>query len=506
MSIEAGVQNREREAFNLKKLPEFISLCVYILKRKIWRVQTIFVIPIIMLVVLLLILVHYDARLRTSLRHKDFHEIQPKRFLKYYDDDLRTEWNFKIAKHYDEKFSLRKWVDPFTYKRINRLRPRPGDNGSAFVVPFKELKPLMMELQKKHNYNVLASNMIPLRRNLPDLRYSECLDLSYPERLPTTSVVIIFYNEALNTLMRTVWSVIDRSPRQLLAEIILVDDFSTERTLKEPLDSRVIQLPVNVKVIRNKKREGLIRSRLIGAKEAKGEVLTFLDSHIECTDGWLHPILARIASDRSVVAVPVIDRISALDMSYGTYADFFAINGFRWHLIFSNMSIPQREQIRTNYDRTAPLRTPTHIGCAFSIDREFFYEIGSFDHQMDIWGSENLESALRIWQCGGSLELIPCSRIGHLFRISNYGFDGDASTIKARNNVRLVEVWMDEKYKNLFYAANPKSKDVLPGDLSERINLRKNLKCKSFRWYLENIYPESNFLKEYSFVGELISR
>lgn len=64
-------------------------------------------------------------------------------------------------------------------------------------------------------------------------------------------------------------------------------------------------------------------------------MLTFLDSHIECTDGWLPPILARIASDRSVIAVPVIDRISAFDMSYSPYPDFFAINGFRWHLVFS---------------------------------------------------------------------------------------------------------------------------------------------------------------------------
>lgn len=60
------------------------------------------------------------------------------------------------------------------------------------------------------------------------------------------------------------------------------------------------------------------------------------------------------------------------------------------------MTIPERERERTNFDRTSPIRTPTHIGCGFSMDREFFFEIGSYDEQMDIWGSENLEMALRV--------------------------------------------------------------------------------------------------------------
>lgn len=64
--------------------------------------------------------------------------------------------------------------------------------------------------------------------------------------------------------------------------------------------------------------------------------------------------------------------------------------------LFDRLPVPERERIRTKNDETAPLRTPTHIGCAFSIDREFFYEIGSYDEQMNIWGSENLEMALRV--------------------------------------------------------------------------------------------------------------
>jgi polypeptide N-acetylgalactosaminyltransferase len=84
---------------------------------------------------------------------------------------------------------------------------------------------------KKHAFNVLISNRIGLRRQIPDTRNGLCktsLSLTPISDLPMASVIICFYNEAFSALLRTVYSVIDRTNDKLLNEIILVDDFSDD--------------------------------------------------------------------------------------------------------------------------------------------------------------------------------------------------------------------------------------------------------------------------------------
>lgn len=54
------------------------------------------------------------------------------------------------------------------------------------------------------------------------------MNATYDKLLPSTSIIIIFYNEPWSVLLRTVHSVLKGSPPNLLKEIILVDDHSQE--------------------------------------------------------------------------------------------------------------------------------------------------------------------------------------------------------------------------------------------------------------------------------------
>ena len=288
----------------------------------------------------------------------------------------------------------------------------------------------------------------------------------------------------------------------LNVEYLQVDDASEHSHLGSELEDYVSRLPIPVHVFRTGTRSGLIRARLLGAKHAKGSIITFLDAHCECTEGWLEPLLAEIAKNRKAVVCPVIDVISDETFEYITASDM-TWGGFNWKLNFRWYRVPQREMERRGGDRSEPLHTPAMAGGLFAIDRDYFYEVGSYDEGMDIWGGENLEMSFRIWQCGGTLEIIPCSHVGHVFRDkSPYTFPGGVAKIVNKNAARVAEVWMDE-WRDFYYAMNPGAKNVDIGDLSPRKNLRDDLKCKSFRWYLETVYPESQMPLDYFFLGEI---
>ena len=70
---------------------------------------------------------------------------------------------------------------------------------------------------------------------------------------------------------------------------------------------------------------------------------------------------------------------------------------------------------------------------------------------------------LQTWMCGGTLEIVPCSHVGHIFRKrSPYKWRTGVNVLR-KNSVRLAEVWMDE-YKHYYY-------DRIGNDLVSFLNL-----------------------------------
>ncbi|KAL7865374.1 hypothetical protein SRHO_G00106210 [Serrasalmus rhombeus] len=375
------------------------------------------------------------------------------------------------------------------------VRPRDvraiGQFGHAAVVPLDRQEESRRRWSEGY-FNVFLSEQIPVDRAIPDTRPPACSENLVHDHLPTTSVIFCFVDEVWSTLLRSVHSVLNRSPPHLLKEVLLVDDCSTKDYLKEKLDVYMSQFP-KVRIIRLKERQGLIRARLAGAAEAKGDVLTFLDSHVECNVGWLEPLLERLYNDRRKVVCPVIDVISDKDMSY-VLVDSFQRGIFKWPLVFGWSTLPEDYVKKKHMKDSDPIRCPVMAGGLFSIDKKYFYELGAYDPGLDVWGGENMEISFKIWMCGGEIEIIPCSRVGHIFRGENpYQFPKDRQKTVERNLARVAEVWLDE-YKEVFYGygyLHLLDKNVIDvGNLTAQIQLREKLKCKSFKWYLDNVYPE----------------
>lgn len=194
-------------------------------------------------------------------------------------------------------------------------------------------------------------------------------------------------------------------------------------------------------------------------------------------------------------------------------------------------------------------------GGLFAIDRQYFEQLGSYDDQMDIWGGENIEMSFRVradvprrlawnfdvelfflsfisisdlavWWAGGNVALQsrrprlpqiepvyfpprsgrdslfqPCTRRSRLDgRSHGILFQDESGYVPWLANVRVTSCLMLTSFTSFDVDAN-RLRDAQ--SVRTRLNLRKELQCKDFQWYLDNVWPENFFPGPNRFFGKV---
>ncbi|XP_052850688.1 putative polypeptide N-acetylgalactosaminyltransferase 10 [Drosophila gunungcola] len=394
---------------------------------------------------------------------------------------IERNGNFRLPK----QTAIRDWHDHLATKE-DKIRTGLGEQGMAAEIPNIDEKDILYQM---HGLNAKLSDHISLNRSLPDIRPLSCWHRKYLNKLPNVTVIMAFHNEHLSVLLRSISSIINRSPSELLKQIVLVDDASNLTDLGHKLEDVVaLNFPKIIKILRFTERRGLIQARLEAAKIAICQVLIFLDSHIEVNINWLPPLLEPIAINQNIVTGSILDIISHKTFAYTKY-NSFTRSGFNWLLQIQKLPVfPEDKGFGSS-----PYRTPLIVG-ALAIDRNYFWQLGGYDEELDIWGGEQFELGFKVWMCGGMMLYVPCSRVGHINRGPMRSKQSPRNhNFVARNYKRVAEVWMDE-YKTYVYDRSQELYEkTQAGLLTQRQSLRMSLKCKSFDWYMHSVAPD--FLK-----------
>lgn len=268
----------------------------------------------------------------------------------------------------------------------------------------------------------------------------------------------------------TVQRFCDRTPQDILAEIVVVDDGSEPplRHLFESDSRKFLEDPrCKVKIIRHDITIGLMAAKLTGGKAATGDVIGFFDCHVAPQMNWEREILEKVQANPRRMVVPAITDI---DMDTFDESKHTAVNA-KCYLTFD-------ADFKWFDDESDYI--PTISGGLVAMGRQWFNLTGGFDEKMHGWGGENLDQSLRAWLCGGEIMRAKSSRIAHMWR------NGDRRTgahysVKAKgtnNRGRVVTAWYDAFLP--FYRGNPVAKE----ETKNYDIVKEQLACKPFSYFL----------------------
>lgn len=299
------------------------------------------------------------------------------------------------------------------------------------------------------------------------------------------SIIIPYRNEAWNHIKGSVASILHYTPAHYIAEIMFVSDGNGPKALFE---DKIRKLSPLINFLVMHPGVGLItaKMRAVAASAPEASVVVFLEPHIRVNREWLQPLLTRLRKYPHVLAMPVLDAIPQDDfVSY-----LVSVHGhwrFEWNLnlIYTNPS--EKTEVTSE-----PWPSPATSGGIFAIAKDWWNKLGFYDDGMVGWGGDHVEASMKVWRCGGHIDVIPCSRIGHLFRDpSRRPYDVPVDQV-VHNYARIAHVWLDEHIDS-FLKMKPETRGMDVGDLSKAREQRAQLQCKNMSWYLEHVDHEMNW-------------
>mmetsp|Transcript_103630 Transcript_103630/g.186984 ORF Transcript_103630/g.186984 Transcript_103630/m.186984 type:complete len:465 (-) Transcript_103630:117-1511(-) len=316
-----------------------------------------------------------------------------------------------------------------------------------------------------------------------EVRHPKCFRSFDLSKLPRVSLVIPYLHETIEQITMTVGSLLADGPLELIDQILFIDDGNDKAWEFHP---QLLALHPKVKIHRNEQRQGLIKAKVTGAALVTSPVIVFMEPHCVVQKQWLEPLLEQLAmsKDHNMLVMPTLDIIPEANFNEYHPANHH-IGGFDWSLTFNWMALVEHRN--KSYHYPDPYPTPALSGGIFGIWKDYWERMGTYDTNMTEWGGEHIEMSLRIWRCGGRIEIVPCSRMGHVFRAKNPYKVHPVEVV--RNTKRAALVWLDEHLED-FYSKVPFARSLEAGDVSDRLRLKESLHCKSIDWYIDSVYPE----------------
>lgn len=359
------------------------------------------------------------------------------------------------------------------------------------------------------------------------------------------SIVIPTHHDELGFVMRTIDSIVFTVPPSLLREIILVDDANTEPEWQKGLASLKHYHPV-VRLVSSPVRLGLVQAKNFGASIATSPYLIFLEAHVEVLGRWFSELLRPVLQDASgrTVVVPHLQGISEapphnffnqklLNGSFVFHGltfvrkeidteitgqpfhtavmsgGLFAVSAAWWRRleghdpglgVFGCENIEMSIMLWSCGGRLlyAPKSVVAHT---YKIRASLPYSRGTFLTNLTKCRNSLLGAQSKGVDCGNGTRQRACYDCAGgpdgcagdcawqddggvcLERDAHHCTEGDADWA---NSVRVGSVWMGEIFETHYKKIFPFVRTIFTDEftLRRRKELRRELQCKPFEWYL----------------------